>query len=105
MINGIDFVKRIDGLLDEKHETRKTFCEQLGISQPTMATWKCRNIMPSITTIKRIADFLGVSLDFLVTGEIFYNKNLNDTEDDKYKQGFKDGINFCISTLNKLKCN
>ena len=67
IVSGISFLNKIDEVLSEQQRTRKSLCESLGILQGTMATWKTKDIMPPIDTIKRIADALGVSVDWLIT--------------------------------------
>ncbi len=66
-VSGISFLNKIDEVLAEQQRTRKSLCEALGILQGTMATWKTKDIMPPIDTIKRIAVALGVSVDWLIT--------------------------------------
>lgn len=39
----------------------------LGISQSTMASWKSRNLTPNATTLVKLADYFGVSIDSLLT--------------------------------------
>ena len=75
-VSGISFLNKIDEVLAEQQRTRKSLCEALGILQGTMATWKTKDIMPPIDTIKRIADNLGVSVDWLITD----SKEFEETE-------------------------
>ena len=67
-LSGIDLINRIDTVLKEKSLTRKELCENLGILQGTMATWKTKNIFPPVQTLSKIADELEVSLDWLIAG-------------------------------------
>ena len=75
-VSGISFLNKIDEVLAEQQRTRKSLCEALGILQGTMATWKTKDIMPPIDTIKRIAVALGVSVDWLITD----SKEFEETE-------------------------
>lgn len=75
-VSGISFLNKIDEVLAEQQRTRKSLCEALGILQGTMATWKTKDIMPPIDTIKRIAVALGVSVDWLITD----SKDFEETE-------------------------
>lgn len=43
--------------------------KDLGISQSTMASWKSRGLTPKYETLLKLADYFGVSVDYLVTGE------------------------------------
>lgn len=44
-------------------------CEHLGISTSLLSTWKKRGTEPKAVYIKPMADFLGVSERYLLTGE------------------------------------
>lgn len=66
MKNGVELVETIDLLLKEKNLTRKDFCETINIPASTIATWKTRNIFPTIDVLSLIANKLNVSLDWLI---------------------------------------
>jgi transcriptional regulator with XRE-family HTH domain len=66
MKNGIQLVETIDLLLQEKNQTRKDFCKSINIPPSTIATWKTRNICPTVDVLSVIANNLGISLDWLV---------------------------------------
>lgn len=68
MFSGIEFVKRLDKILDEKNLSRNEFGKILGISSSTMGTWKSKNILPPVETVERIAEKLHVSMEWLLTG-------------------------------------
>ena len=76
IVSGISFLNKIDEVLSEQQRTRKSLCESLGILQGTMATWKTKDIMPPIDTIKKISTELGVSVDWLITD----SKEFEETE-------------------------
>lgn len=81
MKNGIQLVERIDFLLKLKKQTRNEFCKSINIPPSTIATWKSRNIYPTVDVLSVIAFNLGVSLDWLVNGEddeVFIRKTNND---------------------------
>lgn len=67
-LSGIALIYRIDEVLKENGMSRKALCEELGILQGTMATWKTKNIFPPAKTLSNIADKLEVSLDWLIAG-------------------------------------
>lgn len=72
-ISGIKLINRIDKILKERNQTRKYLCEKLNILQGTMATWKTKNIMPSVQTLYKICVKLDVSLNWLIVGDDFFN--------------------------------
>ena len=65
----MDTFDRIDARLREKGASKRALCEATGISYSTLMTLyqKRRENMERDTAIK-IADFLGVSLDYLLRG-------------------------------------
>ena len=69
MRNGVELVEIIDWLLTNKGITRKQFCLDVGIPTSTIATWKSKNSLPTTELICKVAEFLNVSIDWLVNGE------------------------------------
>ena len=65
----MEIIERIYQLLDEKDKRAYALCEKLDIRTSTMSTWKARTNDPPAKYMKTIADFLGVSLDYLLTGQ------------------------------------
>ena len=51
---GISFINRIDSILKQQNRTRKSLCDDLEILPGMMATWKTKNILPSIDTAYKI---------------------------------------------------
>ena len=49
--------------------TAYKFCKETGISQSTISTWKKKKNIINGETAKIIADYFGVSVDYLVTGK------------------------------------
>ncbi len=67
--NGALIVERMDSTLKKKGLTRNDLCRVLGFKGNTLSTWKTRGTIPAADIAIKIADFLGVSVRFLVTGE------------------------------------
>lgn len=44
------------------------FCKETGISQSTISTWKSKRNLISGELAKKIADYFGISVDYLMTG-------------------------------------
>lgn len=66
----LDFFERIDVLLKEKKISQKDLCCAVGISSVQVFTnWKLRDSIPSADVAVKIARLLGVSVEYLVTGE------------------------------------
>lgn len=43
--------------------------KETGVSQSSLSDWKLGKITPKTDTLKKIADYFGVSVDYLMTGE------------------------------------
>lgn len=55
-------------LLQKRGITPYRISRDTGISQTTFSNWKSGRSTPNSTTMQKIADYLGVSLDYLMTG-------------------------------------
>ena len=56
-------------LLDEKGLKNSDVSRATGISNMTLSDWKHGKTKPKTDTMKKIANFLGVSMDCLMTGK------------------------------------
>ena len=69
-IDYYDVVSRIDRKLDEMGQsTREMLANECGVSMAAISLWKNRKSSPSCTYIVRIADYLNVSLEWLLFGK------------------------------------
>ena len=68
-INVAEFVQRIDALLKERNEKRLSLAEHCGFSLQSITEWSRRNSMPSADKVFAIADYLGVTIEWLLTGK------------------------------------
>lgn len=67
----VDLVERMKSI-----QPLKNF-ESIGFSQNTINNWKFRNVFPKADDLYKIATFLNVSLDWLLTGKL---ENLSNNE-------------------------
>lgn len=66
----LDFYERIDSLLKEKKRSQKEMCEAVGLATGQVYTnWKQRDSIPAADIAVKIAQFLGTSVEYLITGE------------------------------------
>lgn len=65
----MQIIERISDLLEQKNKTGYQLSRHLGINTSTMSTWKIKKTDPPSRYIKQIADFFGVSSNFILTGE------------------------------------
>ena len=64
-----DMVARIEELLAERRITKKQFYSGAGISGPAFSQWRTGARSPSTQSLTAIAQYLDVSLNWLLTGE------------------------------------
>ncbi len=72
------------GIFDELLKINKTtvyrVSKSTGISASTFTDWKNGRSVPKIDKIKLIADFFGVPLDYMISGEIFSERAVPEKE-------------------------
>lgn len=73
-------VMRILSLMKEKGFDQKTFAEQLGIRAQIITDWKKGTTTSYTRYIQRIAELLGVSADYLLTGTVADSATVGDPE-------------------------
>ena len=60
--------ERLFSELDRKHLTAYGLCQELGINTTTTTNWKQRGTDPPAKYITGICEYLGCSLEYLLTG-------------------------------------
>ena len=68
-IKGKDIVSRIDSILKNRNLKRKAVADAVGISLQPFTSWSNRGSIPGADIAYNIAQYLGVSLEWLLTGE------------------------------------
>lgn len=68
-IDNAPIVKRIEVLLAVKEATKADFYKETGVSSATYAQWNANQYKPSRKKLQAIADYFGVTVDYLLTGE------------------------------------
>lgn len=64
------FIERLERLMEDKGLQQKDLAEQVGISSNGISTWKITGAFPRADIAVKIADILGVTVEYLVTGHI-----------------------------------
>lgn len=85
----MEIIERIYQLLDEKDKRAYELCQKLEIRTSTMSTWKARTSDPPAKYMKTIADFFGVSLDYLLTGQDAPVRKNTSMEEDELLELFR----------------
>lgn len=68
-MNAIDFWKRVNKRIKELNITQESLCSDLGINLGTFKQQITHARFPSVDSAFKIAQALGVSVEYLVTGE------------------------------------
>lgn len=56
-------------LCQEKHVTPYRVCKETGITTATISNWKAGRYTPKQDKLQKIAEFLGVTIEYLMTGK------------------------------------
>ena len=64
-----EFAKRLFDELDFQNKTQKQLADFLGTKSSTIHAWGIRDSIPAADVAYKVAQFLGVSLEYLLTGE------------------------------------
>ncbi len=67
----LTLLDRIRELMEQSGINAKQLTTELGISNSSFTDWKKGKGHPSLETVKKIADYFNVSIDYLVNGEEF----------------------------------
>lgn len=81
--------ERVFSLLAEDGREQKELAAFVGASTRTVSTWKTRGTSPGAEYIAGIAEFFGVSTDYILTGE---ERNLRLKDEDKEILGLWDAL-------------
>lgn len=92
----MEVLTRILALLDEKHIQQKELSNYLGLSKCAMTGWKNGNNNSYMKHLPKIAEFFGVSVDYLLGKETrtiennftyaLYNELAHDLSEDQIQQ-------------------
>lgn len=61
--------ERLFTLLSERHVSQKQFASSVGINPRNVSSWQTRGTDPPANVICKIAEFFGVSVEWLLSGE------------------------------------
>ncbi|WP_178842421.1 helix-turn-helix domain-containing protein [uncultured Treponema sp.] len=91
----MEFVERIDNLLKEKNLKRAALCDDLGLTHSAITDWKKRGTIPAGDVCVKIARYLDVDVEYLITG---VHKDTNEE-----KENGEDKTPLFINTLKILQ--
>ncbi|MFR6257491.1 MAG: helix-turn-helix domain-containing protein [Anaerovoracaceae bacterium] len=64
-----DVLQRIESLRKDKKINVTRLCKEVGIAQSTYSTWLKDDRVPQPSKINTLADYFGVTTDYLITGK------------------------------------
>ena len=97
MFSGMDakyFWQRVKKSLSESKKTQRELSEYLGMPLRTLENWMGRGIYPLVPEGYRIAEYLGLSVGFLLTGK--------ETPSDRKKASVRSLLQQAEKKVNKL---
>ena len=62
----MNFLERLDKLLNQKGITTNKMCTDLKIGKNSVVNWRERGNLPNGDTLQKMADYFGVSVDYLL---------------------------------------
>ncbi len=66
------FANSLKILMEEKNLTQSTIAKEIGFSQRAVSKWVNGESEPTETAIRRIANYFGISTDYLLGTEEYY---------------------------------
>lgn len=96
------YPKRIKELRISRNLTQGELANKLSVSQRTVASWEVGRTEPSIGTLLQMADFFGVSIDFLVRSENLSNEEIIEINSFLMKEKFGDDSEVFFKKLQLL---
>jgi len=63
------FMDRVESVLKERNLTQKELAESLNLRRPTLSDWKKNGAVPAGDICLRIAEYLNVSVEWLISGK------------------------------------
>lgn len=65
----MNFISRIEELLKSRRIQKNKMLSDLNLSVNSFTNWKNRGTVPSGDTLQKIADYFGVSVEYLLNGQ------------------------------------
>lgn len=90
-------------LCSERGVTAYRVCKETGITTSTLSNWKAGRYTPKADKLKKIADFFGVSVEYLLTGKEDQS-NVSEIKDPDLKEKYLDLEEFLLSGKKKPLC-
>ena len=87
----MSFIERLDELIDLRDTTRQAVAKHAGLAKSTISDWARTGALPRADVAIKIAEYLGTTVEYLITGKESDNSPIiNDLKDQVKK--LKDDI-------------
>lgn len=63
------FIERLEKRLKFRNVSKSELAEKIGIRRPTISEWKKNGSIPAADICLKIAEYLGTTVEYLVTGK------------------------------------
>lgn len=84
------FIKKLSILLEEKNITQRELAEKINVTEVTISRYLSGERSPRIEIVSKIAEFFGVSIDYLLGKGEMTNINTKDEWLMAFYQGYTD---------------
>ena len=68
-------------LLQKHNVTPYRVAKEAGVTQTALSNWKQGKSVPNTKTLQKLADYFGVSIDYIMTGKDEWQPKLNDKDE------------------------
>ncbi len=74
------FSEKIKNLREHQELSQKEICNRLGLPTSTYSRYECGDTQPNLTSLKSLANFFDVSVDYLLDNQAFSENELIDLQ-------------------------
>lgn len=84
--------QRMFKIMDDKRLTQKELSRKLDIAQSTISSWKSNNTSPPPEFLMSISDFLGITVEYLLSGRDSDNQKITEASVEKQHDIFNNEL-------------
>jgi len=74
------FSEKLRNLREHQELSQKEICNRLGLPSSTYSRYECGDTQPNLTSLKLLANFFDVSVDYLLDNQVFSENELIDLQ-------------------------
>ena len=96
------FQERFSELINSSSKSRTAIASEFGVAKQTISAWTTGQTSPRLPVVSSLADYFGVSSDWLLGFDVSKYPASEDPPDDPVEQPANDDVRLLIRGLNKL---